>query len=105
MQISSMPESIASSAMIWITGLVRPSRSTMGNISFCTAVEAGYWRVPWPAAVITALRTLAMSIDEAVRLRRLPLTLTLSPEYGGEGIRRSRGGHGIAGDGGRFGIS
>src|SRR3954470_21371065 len=44
-----------------MTGLVRPSRSTSGNISFCTAVDAGYCRVPRPAAVITALRTLAMS--------------------------------------------
>src|SRR5215210_7548972 len=41
-------------------GLVRPSRSTRGNISFCTALEAGYWRVPRPAAVMTALRTLGM---------------------------------------------
>ena len=48
MQISSMPESMASSPMIWMTGLVSPSRSTSGNISFWTAVEAGYWRVPRP---------------------------------------------------------
>src|SRR5438445_11372329 len=60
MQSSSMPESMASSPMIWMTGLVSPSRSTSGNISFWTAVEAGYWRVPRPAAVMTALRTLAM---------------------------------------------
>src|SRR5881275_888281 len=62
MHNSSMPDSIASSPMIWMTGLVSPSRSTRGNISFCTAVEAGYWRVPRPAAVITALRTLAMTM-------------------------------------------
>src|SRR6476620_8060239 len=43
-----------------MTGLVSPSRSTIGNISFCTAVEAGYCRVPRPAAVMTALRTLAI---------------------------------------------
>src|SRR5438094_8606261 len=60
MQICSMPESIASSPMIWMTGLVSPSRSTSGNISFCTALEAGYWRVPRPAAVMTAFLTLAM---------------------------------------------
>ena len=63
MQISSMPESIASSPMIWMTGLVSPSRSTSGNISFCTAVDAGYCRVPRPAAVMTALRTLAMGSE------------------------------------------
>src|SRR5438270_5461707 len=44
MQISSIPLSIASSPMIWMMGLVSPSRSTSGNISFCTAVDAGYWR-------------------------------------------------------------
>src|SRR5436190_19887765 len=60
MQISSTPEAIASSPMIWMTGLVSPSRSTSGNISFFTAADAGYWRVPRPAAVITALRTLRM---------------------------------------------
>jgi hypothetical protein len=60
MQISSMPESIASSPMIWMTGFVSPSRSTSGNISFCTALDAGYWRVPRPAAVMTALRTFGM---------------------------------------------
>src|SRR5687768_608766 len=60
MQISSTPESTASPAMIWITGLVSPSRSTSGNSSFCTAVEAGYCRVPRPAAVITAFRTFAI---------------------------------------------
>jgi hypothetical protein len=27
--------------MIWMTGLVRPSRSTSGNISFCTALTPG----------------------------------------------------------------
>src|SRR5947208_826089 len=63
MHNSSMPASIASSPMIWMTGLVSPSRSTSGNISFCTAVEAGYCRVPRPAAVMTALRTLAMSFQ------------------------------------------
>src|SRR5215212_8147606 len=62
MQISSMPESMASSRMIWMTGLVMPSRSTRGNISFWTAVEAGYWREPRPAAVMTALRTRGMSV-------------------------------------------
>ena len=61
MQISSMPDSMASSPMIWMTGLVSPSRSTSGNISFWTAVEAGYCRVPLPAAVMTALRTFATS--------------------------------------------
>jgi hypothetical protein len=60
MQISSIPASTHSSPMIWMTGLVSPSRSTSGNISFCTAVDAGYCRVPPPAAVMTALRTLAM---------------------------------------------
>src|SRR4051794_11263712 len=50
MQISSIPESIASSPMIWMTGLVSPSRSTIGNISFWTAVEAGYWRGAFPPA-------------------------------------------------------
>src|SRR5688500_19307860 len=64
MQICSIPESSASSAMIWMTGLVSPSRSTSGNNSFCTAVEAGYCRVPRPAAVMTALRTLAMGQTE-----------------------------------------
>ena len=57
MHSSSIPESSASSAMIWMVGFVMPSRSTRGNISFCTVVEAGYCRVPRPAAVITALRT------------------------------------------------
>jgi hypothetical protein len=33
-QISSMPAARASSAMIWITGLVNPSRSTTGSIAF-----------------------------------------------------------------------
>src|SRR5437763_15811860 len=61
MQICSMPLSIASSPMIWMIGLVSPSRSTSGNISFWTAVEAGYCRVPRPAAVMTAFRTLAMA--------------------------------------------
>src|SRR5258708_3099463 len=60
MQISSMPESMHSSPIICTTGLASPSRSTRGNISFWTALEAGYWRVPRPAAVMTALRTLAM---------------------------------------------
>src|SRR5437868_6834367 len=62
MQISSMPESSDSSPMIWMTGLVSPSRSTSGNISFCTALDAGYCRVPRPAAVMTAFRTLGISI-------------------------------------------
>src|SRR5436190_70933 len=69
MQISSMPDSMASSPMIWMTGLVSPSRSTSGNISFWTAVEAGYCRVPRPAAVMTALRTLAM-LEEYVMARQ-----------------------------------
>src|ERR1044072_4405801 len=56
MQISSMPLSMASSPMIWMTGLVRPSRSTIGNISFCTAVDAGYWRGPPPAAGVEGFR-------------------------------------------------
>ena len=51
-QISSMPLSMASSAMIWSTGLVRPSRSTSGSIAFCTVSDAGYCRDPRPAAVI-----------------------------------------------------
>ena len=54
-QISSMPASRASSAMIWRTGLVRPSRSTRGSIAFWTVSEAGYCRAPRPAAVMTAL--------------------------------------------------
>src|SRR5438067_10775015 len=62
MQTCSMPESIASSPMIWMTGLVSPSRSTSGNISFCTALDAGYCRVPRPAAVMTAFRTLGISL-------------------------------------------
>src|SRR5579864_5086562 len=50
-----MPLSIASSAMICKTGLVRPSRSTSGSIAFWTVSEAGYCRAPRPAAVMTAL--------------------------------------------------
>ena len=45
----------ASSAMIWRTGLVSPSRSTSGSMAFCTVSDAGYCRAPRPAAVITAL--------------------------------------------------
>ncbi len=56
-QISSMPLSMASSAMIWSTGLVIPSRSTSGSIAFCTLSATGYCRAPRPAAVITALVT------------------------------------------------
>src|SRR6185436_15019866 len=44
--------------MICRIGFVTPSVSTRGNISFWTALDAGYWRVPRPAAVMTALRTL-----------------------------------------------
>ena len=54
-QISSIPLSSASSAMIWRTGLVSPSRSTTGSIAFCTVSDAGYCRAPRPAAVMTAL--------------------------------------------------
>ncbi len=54
-QISSIPLAIASSAMIWSTGLVSPSRSTRGSMAFCTGSEAGNCRAPRPAAVITAL--------------------------------------------------
>ena len=54
-QTSSIPLSIASSAMIWRTGLVRPSRSTSGSIAFWTVSKAGYCRGPRPAAVMTAL--------------------------------------------------
>jgi hypothetical protein len=57
MQMSSMPEARHSSTMIWIVGLVTPSQSTSGNNSFCTLRVAGNWRVPRPAAVITAFRT------------------------------------------------
>ena len=49
------PASSASSAMIWRTGLVRPSRSTTGSIAFCTVSDAGYCRAPRPAAVMTTL--------------------------------------------------
>ena len=56
-QISSMPLSMASSAMIWSTGLVKPSRSTSGSMAFCTVSAAGYCLAPRPAAVITALVT------------------------------------------------
>src|SRR4051812_12377577 len=54
-QISSIPLSSASSAMIWSTGLVRPSRSTSGSMAFCAVSKAGYCLAPRPAAVMTAL--------------------------------------------------
>src|SRR5579859_1225305 len=75
-----------------MTGLVSPSRSTSGNISFCTAAEAGYCRVPRPAAVITAFRTFAINAPGSCadpRARGATLFLPLpSGEGRGEGELR-----------------
>ena len=50
--ISSIPESMASCTMYCIVGV-----STMGNISFGCALVAGKKRVPKPAAGMTAFLT------------------------------------------------
>ena len=56
-QISSIPELTASSIITMIAGLALPSRSTIGNNSFLTTLDAGNKRVPNPAAGITAFLT------------------------------------------------
>src|SRR5690348_1462650 len=60
MPISSIPECKASWQRIWMAGLVSPSTSTIGSISFWMTLVAGYWRVPRPAAVITTFRNAVM---------------------------------------------
>src|SRR5882672_3268913 len=56
--ISSSPEATASSTTYWMVGL-----STRGSISLGWALVAGRNRVPSPAAGITALRTLALTVS------------------------------------------
>src|SRR5579883_1965719 len=81
-----MPLASASSAMIWSTGLVKPSRSTRGSIAFCTVSAAGYCRAPRPAAVITALDICTALTP--YRLRRGDLLLE-SPRGTGSSLSHS----------------
>ena len=66
-KMSRMPARTASSTTYWMAGL-----STSGSISLGWAFVAGRNRVPSPAAGITALRTIAATI-EAVALALAPV--------------------------------
>src|SRR4051794_13403231 len=81
-QISSMPDSMASSTMIWIVGLVVPSRSTSGISSFWRMRVAGKWRVPRPAAVMTAFFTRVMRsrLLQQFRQQAMEHRLDLTPQ-------------------------
>jgi len=73
MRMSVIPARTASSTTYWM-----PGRSTSGIISLGMAFVAGKNRVPRPAAGMTALRTIAMTIGAYVaELSVSPVPLAL----------------------------